>query len=370
MNSAKLDALSVTSIGAISAVGFDAATTCASIRAGISRPASVPGLVDVDPDSQEAMPVHGHPTGSLGDGFTGPGRWLQLLAPCLLDVCRNGKLPPWGDLSFWGGTAVFLVTPYLDSERYHPNPRCTPEGIHDALVVPLRRALRGRFQPRTIQVVPRGRIGIYELIGQFDRMRQTSGFDRALVLAVDSWLDGPSLTYLMTMGRLKNESNPVGLMPGEGAFAILLEPHRSAQIRGAMPGPVIRRCSFGTEASSLLAGERSEGIAIARQLLKVLLGVAPAHGYPPHIHDLNGEAWRATEWGSALVRLKAEGLDVEKEESWLPALAIGDVGAGSSVLGVVIAARAFARNYSRGSSMLLSSSDEHGDVGAMLIERE
>ncbi|MEX1367488.1 MAG: hypothetical protein AB1Z98_30450 [Nannocystaceae bacterium] len=367
---AAIEPLCVTGIGAVSAVGFDAPTACASIRAGITRPAAIPGLIDVDPESQEMEAVHGHPVGTLGDGFTGPARWLQLLEPCLLDLCHNGALPPWEDQVFWGGTVVFVITPYLDSERYHPNPRCTPDAIHAALIVPLRRLLGDRFQPRSIQVLPRGRIGVFEVVAQFQRMRQTSGFERALVVAVDSWLDGHSLSYLMTMRRLKNNANPVGLSPGEGAFAVLLEPHRSAQHRQAGLGPVIRRSSYGAELSCLLADERSDGIGLAAQVLRVLRGVTPSLPYPTHILDLNGESWRAAEWGGAMVRLQSGGLELADGRQWLPALSVGEVGAGASILGMVIAARAFARNYAGGPAVLLSSSDEHGDVGAMLLEKE
>ena len=367
---ASVDALSVTAVGAVSSVGLDAFTTCASIRAGVSRPAPIPGLVDVEPESQALEAVNGHPVDTLGDGFVGPARWLQLLQPCLLDVCRNGDLPPWDDQAFWGGTVVFLVLPYLDDERYYPNPRCTPRGIHGALVAPFRRGLRGEFNPRSIQLLPRGRIGIYEIITQFHRMRQTSGCERVLVLAVDSWLDGPSLTYLMTMGRLKSNANPVGLMPGEGAFAVLLEPPRTAQARRAARGPVIRRCGHGQEPHCLLAGERSDGVGLAAQLIRVLRGVSPALDYPIHVLDLNGEAWRGAEWGSTVVRLEDNGVNVSAGRQWLPALCVGDVGAGSSVLGIIVAVRAFARNYAPDGAVLVSSSDEHGDVGAMLIERE
>jgi len=368
--STSLEALHLSVLGAICSVGFDVATTCASIRAGISRPATIPGLTDVDPESNEPEPVVGHPAGSAGDGFTGTARWVQLLIPCVRDMCRAGELPPWEDQRFWGHTAVFIVTPYLDDGRYHPNPHCTPEGVRSALVLPLNNMLQGRFQPRSIRVVPRGRIGIFELVSQFYRIQRTDGFERALVIAVDSWLDGSSLNYLMTMGRLKTASNPVGLMPGEGAFAILLEPQRAAQHRGAAPGPVIRRCSLGVEPLCLMAAERSQGFGLAARISAVLHETRPQQSYPTHIADLNGETWRATEWGSAAVRLLDQGIDVSDRELWLPATSVGDVGAGSSILGMQIAARAFARNYSQGPSILVTASDEHGDVGALLVEKD
>ncbi|NVI97401.1 hypothetical protein HV824_04610 [Myxococcus sp. AM009] len=84
--------------------------------------------------------------------------------------------------------------------------------------------------------------------------------------------------------------------------------------------------------------------------------------------DLNGEEWRAKEWGHARVRLSSRLDGVAK---WIvPGTSVGDVGAASGLVGLCVAVRSLTRRYATGPQVLVVSSSEWGDAGAVLLEGE
>src|SRR5262252_9886938 len=97
-----MSALAITALGAVTSVGIDAVTTCASIRAGLSRPEALDGAIVLDLEDYQEVPVTGHQVGTLTRGFSNVGRWLQLAPVALRDLCVSGSLPlPQADAAFW-----------------------------------------------------------------------------------------------------------------------------------------------------------------------------------------------------------------------------------------------------------------------------
>jgi 3-oxoacyl-[acyl-carrier-protein] synthase-1 len=82
------------------------------------------------------------------------------------------------------------------------------------------------------------------------------------------------------------------------------------------------------------------------------------------ITDLNGEVWRATEYGGLRVLLRSRMDDSVTDV--LPAISIGDVGSGSAAVGLCVAARSFVRRYSSGEYALVLTSTERGESAAFL----
>ncbi|MGB3292229.1 MAG: hypothetical protein WBB01_04435, partial [Phormidesmis sp.] len=83
------------------------------------------------------------------------------------------------------------------------------------------------------------------------------------------------------------------------------------------------------------------------------------------VTDLNGEAWRAQQYGHAQVRVPRAVWDSDAVE--LPAASVGDPGASMAALQVVLASRSLHRGYARGPHLLLTASDEYGHVGAAIV---
>jgi 3-oxoacyl-[acyl-carrier-protein] synthase-1 len=157
-------------------------------------------------------------------------------------------------------------------------------------------------------------------------------------------------------------------MPGEGAAALLLEAPVSARRRRAAAIARIGAVAVGQEPRAHLSGQRSLGEALSGAVARAL---GEANVGLPHaadtVSDLNGEEWRAHEYGHARVRVSPSRWDSDRVQ--LPAMSVGDIGAGMTALQLVLACRAHARGYARADHTLCTASDEYGNVGAAVIYR-
>jgi 3-oxoacyl-[acyl-carrier-protein] synthase-1 len=82
------------------------------------------------------------------------------------------------------------------------------------------------------------------------------------------------------------------------------------------------------------------------------------------ISDLNGEPYRAIDWGNALVRrIRA----LAEPVLWCPALWFGDTGAASGAVALCLAARAFERSYAPAPWSLVLSSADGPDRAAVIV---
>ena len=122
---------------------------------------------------------------------------------------------------------------------------------------------------------------------------------------VDSYLSADCLAVLDEAYRLKSPRNVDGFCPGEAAAAVLLEGPRSRRAGAAKA--TVAAVGLGLEPEPL----RSEKVSTCAGLAQALRAALPPEGSPDFLLcDLNGESYRAFEWGIAQARLGArlEGL--------------------------------------------------------------
>ena len=146
--------------------------------------------------------------------------------------------------------------------------------------------------------------------------------------------------------RLKSARNVDGFCPGEAAVALLFEDARPR--RGVTRAAAISAIGLGTEPEPL----RSDKVSTGTGLVQALRAALPVDRGPEFLLcDLNGESYRAFEWGVAQARLGArlEGL----RRVVMPARSVGDVGAATGALLIATAAEAFARGWAPGEDALL-----------------
>lgn len=352
----------ITGLGAVTSVGLDAATTCASIRAGISRPSALEGHISHAYLEYDVVPTTGHVVPGLARGFSGVGRWIQLAVAAIEDLCRSAALPrPEVDPRFWAGTAAWFVVPEID-ERFMAEPHCEEAQLPVTFRDPVLRRVVPSFAPRGTTVLARGRQGVLEILRAIDW--RTPVVERVIVLVTDSLVDVPALRWLDDDRRLKNDMNPVGLSPGEAAVALLLEHPRAARLRGVQPLAVLH--GVATD----LDDERSEGEGVGgtglARATQAVLAHASLHerGAARHVADLNGEVWRARELAAAQQRV---GHALWNDRMMLPAMSTGDPGAAMPALQIAVACKALERDYAGGSSVLVTSSTPLGHVGAVIV---
>jgi 3-oxoacyl-[acyl-carrier-protein] synthase-1 len=362
--------LSVTALGAVTSVGYSAATACSSIRAGVTRPSLLDGFEVLDMDEQEPVGLTAHPLGEATRGFSGVGRWLQMAALALEDLSVSGSLPAAEEAWFWSAADCYLVLPVLDPRRFDSTGMGgSEEALEASFLRPLRNRCASFFAPSRTALLARGRIGTLEAIQVAARQVFEGRAARAVVLAVDSLVDEPALLWLAESNRLKEDENPVGLVPGEAAVAFVVEPAPLASERGSSPLAHIVAVATARENNAFMWGGDSLGDAVAEVVQRVVSDAGVATPYRAEVlTDLNGESWRSAEYGNARIKIPTSVWAGDRYS--MPAASVGDVGAAMTALELAVACHSLDRGYAAGRNVMVISSDEYGEVGAAVLERE
>ncbi|PTL83415.1 hypothetical protein DAT35_15695 [Vitiosangium sp. GDMCC 1.1324] len=357
-------------MGAITSVGRTADTACAAIRAGIARPRKVKGFALVDEESQERIALMGHPIQGYTEGFHLVGRWLRLAGGCLGELlAQPGLLPEASDKRFWASTLLIAVLPPLDADIFLSSEEQLPEVVRKAYLLPLLGMLERPIAHQDAKLVTVGHAGTALALQEGMQRLAGSSLERILLVSVDSWFDPLLLQRLANSRRLKCEESPTGLMPGEAGVCLLLESEAGARRRGAAVHAVVTGVATGQETENSPGGARGSARALST-CLRILLG-RESKGLLPFrgdiYSDLNGEEWRALEWGSARVSLS----DLLAEPRMhLPCAAVGDTGAASGALGVCLAAQDLRGRWARTGQSVVLSRSERGAVGSILLQAE
>ncbi|WIG97169.1 hypothetical protein [Myxococcus sp. SDU36] len=356
----------ITGLGAVSSVGHSAPAAAAAIRAGVTRPRPLHYVRVLDESSQATVPLTAHPIHGFTEGFVGTGRWMRLARGALRDLLVGVPLPAPDDTRAWQQTGMVVVAPH-PSHTVESPPAPPDEFLAQRYLRPMIKVLQWPILARHQHVVALGHAGTAGAVQQALRWFE-AGLERVFVIAADSLLEPFALQRLTTRNRLKAEDQPVGLMPGEAGACFLLESPAAAQRRGVLGAVRIASAATGSEEHPPFTGKPNTGVGLAACLQQVIASGLPSEPFNGDVFvDLNGEEWRAREWGHVLVR----------SQEWLhdpaghfPATAVGDTGAASGALGLCLAVHALARGHARTRHALVSSSSDLGDVGGVLLHHK
>jgi 3-oxoacyl-[acyl-carrier-protein] synthase-1 len=343
--------LEIVAAGMVTSVGHDARTACAAIRAGISRSAPIHGyLITSLADHEDAL-LLGHPIVPITNGFLSVGRWLQLCRYALRDL-----LAQLGADAQRSQTAIYFWLPNLDGPRFEDDQGARLERMREALVGPLL-ATTAIASPCIVEIRAHGRAGFAALLTEAEHVLHSIA-ERVIIIAVESYVDPHALMWLGEAERLKDDENPVGLIPGEAAVAVCLtRPGRDRQHSRPCWARITRAGDAGD-----MADDQSRGRALGHLLGELLDGeVAELYS------DLNGETWLAQALGLSLSFVPpnvANALTVRHV-----AAELGDTGEVSAMLNLCIAARSLQRGYARGRAALVSAQNIDGPAVAVRVER-
>jgi 3-oxoacyl-[acyl-carrier-protein] synthase-1 len=160
-------------------------------------------------------------------------------------------------------------------------------------------------------------------------------------------------------GRLLTPTNSDGFVPGEAAAALLLGP----------PGPAplgILAAGFGVEPAPIESGEplRAEGLTTAFRQALAAAGITMA-GVGWRIGTMSGEQYWFKEHDLAVARLlRGRHAPVDL---WHPADGIGETGAASLAVCLVLAFEAARKGWAPGDPVLVAASDDDGRCAALLL---
>jgi 3-oxoacyl-[acyl-carrier-protein] synthase-1 len=335
--------VAITGLGAVTPVGLSLPSTCAALRAGVSRMVALEGWNDHGPPPPEDLVAGRVPMewmrGDVRTEWPGherfdlvPPKPHRLLAP---DTERLAELAVLAAEEAWqdagrprGRVGLYLGLPEDDDGR--------------AVAGAVSRALTLEFELQRGDRL--GRAAALAAVHRALRHLRDGRVDVALVGGVDSLLRRAALARMSAAGMLRSDVNPTGVIPGEAAVFMVL------QAEGALRKPrawivasaVAEEPTAGTD-------EPNQGVGLTKALRLARQGGPGYSVRPLVVCDLNGERYRTIEWSFANVRALGDVHPAEGTPTnallWHPADCIGDSGAASGALNVAWASVAMRKGY-------------------------
>ena len=372
------DDIAVTGLGLNSPIGNDVVTACATARAGIARPSELLHMV-FDPVSGEMVPVSGHQIEIHTKGFVGLGRLCRLGIPAIHDLINNSHI----DASFLKDSPIYLNVSNrfllnwsdqpLDEDGSFPEAieedelgSILEEDCGDRLVPLLESGARLKFGSKP-RLQFEGHDGVIRLVQTAVQELRTGMIERCVVGGIDSYVEQSKLQSFDALRLLLGPEDSHGFIPGEAASFLLLERVDAARYRNARFQAIIGPIGVADEPQHRFSKSLTTGTALAMAIKRVL-DQPVCTGTRIHlvISDLNGDHWRAHEWGNALIKLK-EDHELRSAEVLLPAESFGELGAAEAAVAICIGVRAFVRNYAKTKTVLLTASSYNGSKAAMAL---
>jgi 3-oxoacyl-[acyl-carrier-protein] synthase-1 len=343
----------VTAVGSVSPVGSTFVQTAAAIRAGIARLEESEEFAAMDANGAAVAVVSGEVRHAAA-GQRGFLRILRLANAAMEDLLGSGTVPM---------TELSRATWYLALAEFER------PGTDNRAAQTLGRRLadkHGIAAVASAEAYQHGHTGgflaIQDAVG-----RLAGGASRTCVIGgVDSYLDEITLAWLHRIERrLKCGSVASGLVPGEAAAFVVLETAEAASERGARPLARLLAIANTEQEETVYGDVPNRGDALGQALSDVLTSTEGEATVDLVVCDLNGERYRAMDWGLASTRAFRQA--ATDAAIWHPGDCIGDVGAAASVLNVGLAARALERSYGSRGSVLVWGASDYGDRGAACL---
>jgi 3-oxoacyl-[acyl-carrier-protein] synthase I len=357
-------ALCVTAVEAVTPLGFDAEQSCAAVRAGVNRFAEHPFHVclTADPENPVGEPLIASLLSELDPELLGRERLLALAVPtCKALLAKSGIKR--ADLAKGG-----LLLSLPDAA-----PGSTDKDA-SALIADLCKRL-GIPAFKVMKACRLGHTGMASSLQEASKLLAAGEVEFCLVAGLESHHEPERLERLDEKWRIKSERNADGYTPGEAAVALLLETAARAAARKAKPLGILSAFGFGKEARPFASELLSTGEGLSKALQPALshppqakptAADAGAPGGNPRwvLCDMNGESYRAAEWGIVLTRL---GDKLDPVVLTHPADCLGDVGAASGGILIAYALHAFHRGYAPAGDALIWNASDDGARSALLV---
>ena len=338
----------VAALGACTPVGRDARSSAAAVRSGVSGFTEHPHLVDT---VGEPMRVAMAPW--LDVNCTGLARFESLLFPAIEQALEPIE-------SQVGENTVALALA-LPGDR--PG---LPRDLEQELRARINETFRNRFKAvAAFQVGHAG--GLLGLKAAKEKL-DAHVFDACVIAGVDTYVEAATLEWLEVNDQLHGAgplNNAWGFIPGEGAGAALIMSHDAIQRLGAEPLAHVLSAGSGFEQNRIKTQTVCIGEGLTAAFREGLAGLPAGEKVTDVYCDLNGEPYRADEFGFACIRAKEA---FESASDFIaPADCWGDVCAASTPLALVLSVIASQKSYSNGPYAFVWASSETGERAAALL---
>ena len=340
----------ITGMGMHTPVGTTVPATCAAIRAGISR--------------VRAWPHFGFAGEPLNAGAIAAERrdasWVEKAVPITSPAIHEALWQAGLYAYTWHRRRVGL---------FFAAPPQTRTGVHPELYSEFRAHVSDLWDElagnNLIRHVQRAQIGGALALVQACEALSRGDLDAAVVAGFESYLDSAYLDELLGDGRLQVGDRSAGIIPGEGAAALVLETAEAARRRQAPAYARIVAIALEQEATGWTPARASPAEALSRALQTALASDPGPAAYHRLIIDHTGERWRAREW--ALAEPRALASLPAGWGMWHPVESIGDVGAAFVPLAVGWAAHDFTRREAGAGGTVIGAMNDVGERAVLTL---
>lgn len=338
--------LYIAGAGAVTPAGLNARQSIAAIRASLSAFEDLArGKSFGAPQVVARIPTHWRLRRSEGE-------WLVNMAARAVSEALGAVDPT------LAAATVVLITP-PESFRKHPALEEIP--LRDFLAATTERTGH-RFHPAS-HAIDGGAAASLGLIEQAVSLLEEQGVAQVLLGGVDSLVNDSDLARLGQAGRLRG-ANAQGLVPGEAAVFVRLtrEPERGPDVTA------IHGIGLAREADSVLSERYSQGHAMLRALRASVNGSGRSEPDIDFvISNSNGERYQG--WEMLISRPRFYRTRRELMATAYPAMTVGDIGAASGALALMLAADSFRHDYAPGAVAMCEVSSEGGLRAAAVVSR-
>lgn len=383
----------IAAVGMSTALGRDAATSCAAFRAGISRRQDLDYFDYFSDDDAELVLVQGHPAYDRALECEGLGKMVFLGIDALKDLFAKQERPLHEDT---GRIGLFLALPNyslrqeafvdvnaaLASSRFADdvlaeeqegdgNPLLSLQFASECNEHLVRRLFRASGVDANFTLhrnIYGGHTGYLLCIREAMQAIRSRKVDRCIVGAIDSFLESDSLEWALDQGRLKLASSPCGFSPGEAAVFIELVAGETVAHSTSAVVYISEPEIIGNQGESEYSLE-FPGLGLTHAIEGVISRALPS-AIDLTIGNLNGEHKRALEWGFAINRLAPKFPSLDSSRLWLPAEGFGETGCASSGLAIGVGVEALRRRYAFSDTILVWSASEDGASASLLLQSE
>jgi 3-oxoacyl-[acyl-carrier-protein] synthase I len=337
-------------LGASTPIGRNVWTSVAAARAGICGFYEHPFMIDT---AGEPMRVARAPW--LDVSITGADRFCALLFPALDEALLslenvNSESP------IKTGLALALPPPRPGQ----------PQELAEAII----QAVKTRYSNvlYIVKTFPVGHAGGHLGLDYALKQFKAKSLDAYLVAGVDSYLEPETLEWLEECDQIHGAgplNNAWGFIPGEAAGTVLLATENFTWRTCLLSLGQVLSVGIGQESKLIKTDAVCIGEGLTQAFRAALTGLQPNEQIHNVFCDMNGEKYRADEYGFSTLRTKQHFRSatdfIAYADCW------GDIGAAGVPLHTATAVISHLKRYSKGPLSFVWSSSESGERGAAVI---
>jgi 3-oxoacyl-[acyl-carrier-protein] synthase-1 len=334
--------LDIVSAGMVTAVGLDAPSSCAAMRARLD------GFQETRFIGPGGLGLVGAPV-PLPRNWIGQKRMVHLAAGAVADA-----------LSAAPGAEADLALILCLAEETRPGRPVTDK---ESFLRDLAGIVSLPARTRT-QLIEHGRPSGFAALNRARKLLADRTAEHVLILGVDSYLTVASMAHYLDAERVLGPGNSNGFIPGEAAAAVLVGSSGALRLTGL---GLAREPAFlynGLERDGGHLPLRGDGMTAAYKAAMEEANVDLAR-VEYRIGDLIGEQFFFKQ--STLASLRLERGRIPFQDFWSPGENIGNVGAAVVPVMIGMALAAAVKGYAPGSPVLIEASGDHGACGAAVL---